>query len=120
MGRESKRHAAPYEGWVSGGASGGAEERSRRNRQFGRAELALVEKLLRKEWSPEQVSGYLRRRGELLISHEKIYRQVWRDLKKGGTLHLQLHLRCAQAMPEAPTVIRVSPCLEPVMHFGGR
>ena len=111
MGRESKRHAAPYEGWVSGGASGGAEERSRRNRQFGRAELALVEKLLRKEWSPEQVSGYLRRRGELLISHEKIYRQVWRDLKKGGTLHLHLHLRCAQAMPEAPTVIRVSPCI---------
>ena len=59
-----------------GRRSGRAEERSRRHRQFGRAELALVEKLLRKEWSPEQVSGYLRRRGELLISHETIYRQV--------------------------------------------
>lgn len=28
------------------------------------------------------------------ISHETIYRHVWRDLRQGGTLHL--HLRCAR------------------------
>jgi hypothetical protein len=32
--------------------------------------------------------------GELAISHETIYRHVWRDLKAGGTLHA--HLRCAR------------------------
>ena len=81
VGRELKRHAAPYEGWVSGR---GAEERavarrkrSRRNRQFGRAELALVEKLLRKEWSPEQVSECLRRSGELFRVSSILRAGLW-------------------------------------------
>ena len=96
--RELKRNAAPHDGWYRGGR---AEERavarrkrSRRNSQFGEAEIGRVEELLREEWSPEQVSGYLRRTGELAISHETIYRHVWRDLKAGGTLHL--HLRGAR------------------------
>jgi IS30 family transposase len=50
--------------------------------------------LLKEEWSPEQVSGHLRRTQELAISHETIYRHVWRDLEAGGTLHA--HLRCAR------------------------
>ena len=98
VGRELKRNAAPYDGWYRAAR---AEERavarrkrSRRNKQFGRAELSLVEKLLRKQWSPEQVSGHLARTKELLISHETIYRHVWADLKAGGTLHQ--HLRCAR------------------------
>ena len=98
VGRELKRNAAPYDGWYRAAR---AEERavarrkrSRRNSQFGRAELALVEELLRKEWSPEQVSGHLARTRELAISHETIYRHVWKDLKKGGTLYL--HLRGAR------------------------
>ena len=53
-----------------------------------------MEELLREEWSPEQVFGHLGRSGEFLISHETIYRPVWRDLKAGGTLHA--HLRCAR------------------------
>jgi IS30 family transposase len=56
--------------------------------------MARVEELLKEEWSPEQVSGHLKRTGELAISHETIYRHVWRDLKAGGSLHL--HLRCAR------------------------
>ena len=50
--------------------------------------------MLREEWSREQVSGHLERSGELAISHETIYRHVWRDLKAGGPLHA--HLRCAR------------------------
>ena len=98
VGRELKRNATPHDGRYRAAR---AEERavarrkrSRRNSQFGLAELARVETLLREEWSPEQVAGYLRRRGELSISHETIYRHVWRDRKKGGSLYL--HLRCAQ------------------------
>ena len=68
--------------------------RSRRNSQFGPVELARVEELLKEDWSPEQVSGYLLRTRELAISHETIYRHVWRDWKKGGGLHL--HLRGAR------------------------
>ena len=98
VGRELKRNAAPHDGWYR---SKRAQQRaparryrSRRNRQFGRAEWARVEELLRQQWSPEQVSGHLERSGELGISHETIYRQVWRDLKAGGTLHA--HLRSAR------------------------
>ena len=98
VGRELKRNAAPYDGWYRAAR---AEERavarrrrSRRNSQFGPGELARVEELLKKQWSPEQVSGHLGRRKELSISHETIYRHIWADRRKGGTLHL--HLRCAR------------------------
>jgi hypothetical protein len=40
------------------------------------------------QWSPEQVAGYLRRQGLLSISHETIYRHVWRDERaRRGALH---------------------------------
>jgi IS30 family transposase len=95
--RETQRNCAPYDG---GYRSARAHERaiarrrrSRRNGRFGRDALCRVEALLREKWSPEQISGHLRRTGDLSISHETIYRHVWRDLAKGGTLHT--HLRQA-------------------------
>ena len=98
VGRELKRNSAPYDGgYRSVRAHQRAHARryrSRRNSQFGREEWVRVEELLREEWSPEQVSGHLKRSGELAISHETIYRHVWRDLKAGGTLHA--HLRGAR------------------------
>lgn len=67
---------------------------SRRNQRFSPAQLHRVEALLTRQWSPEPVAGYLRRRGELAISHETIYRHIWRDRRRGGGLHL--HLRGAR------------------------
>jgi IS30 family transposase len=98
LARELKRNVTAYDGWYRAGRAHeqavARRRRSRRNRHFGRVELAGVEALLREEWSPEQVAGYLRRKGRLLISHETIYQHVWRDWKAGGTLHL--HLRGAR------------------------
>jgi IS30 family transposase len=98
VGRELKRNCAPYDGgYRSRRAHQRAHARryrSRRNSQFDRAQWGRVEELLREEWSPEQVSGYLGRTKELAISHETIYRHVWRDWKAGGTLHA--HLRGAR------------------------
>jgi IS30 family transposase len=71
----------------------GRRSRSRRNRRFEGADWSRVESLLRQQWSPEQTSGYLRKRGELSISHETIYRYVWADRARGGDLHR--HLRCS-------------------------
>jgi IS30 family transposase len=68
--------------------------RSRRNQRFTAADWALVETWLREDFSPEQVSGWLRRFRLLRISHETIYRHVWTDKGRDGTLHR--HLRCAQ------------------------
>jgi len=72
----------------------GRRSRSRRNQRFGGRDWKLVESLLRKQWSPEQVSGYLRKRGDLSISHETIYRYVWEDRARGGDL--SKHLRGAR------------------------
>ena len=98
VGRELPRNSAPYDGWYRSKRAQqrahARRSRSRRNSQFGREEWARVEELLRKKWSPEQVCGHLARSGELAISHETIYRHVWRDLRAGGTLHT--HLRWAR------------------------
>ena len=67
--------------------------RSRRNERIGPEAWRLVERYLRMEWSPEQVSGYLREEDLLSISHETIYLHVWRDKRSGGDLYL--HLRQA-------------------------
>lgn len=102
--REVRRNCAPYDGgYRSRRAHQRAHARrwrSRRNHRFGSVEMARVEGLLREAWSPEQVAGYLRRAGELSISHETSYRHDWRALKAGETLHL--HLRCARKQCRKP------------------
>ena len=67
---------------------------SRQGGQFSVEDHREVERLLRKDWSPEQISGCLRRSGMLRISHETIYQWVLQDKKEGGDLHE--HLRCAR------------------------
>lgn len=52
----------------------------------------LIEEKLRLDWSPEQISGWLRNEKEILISHERIYQHVWEDKRNGGELYK--HLRC--------------------------
>ena len=53
---------------------------------------ALVEKLWRQEWSPEQISGRLKREQKIRISHEWIYQHVLADKNAGGDLYK--NLRC--------------------------
>jgi transposase, IS30 family len=67
--------------------------RSRRNSQFSAAEWALVDAVLREDYSPAQVVGWFARFDILVISHETIFRHVWTDKAAGGTLHV--HLRRA-------------------------
>ena len=51
-----------------------------------------VEKLLRKDWSPEQISGWLATEKALPISHEWIYQYVYKDKRQGGDLYLPFAL----------------------------
>ena len=60
--------------------------RSRRKTQYSRQELAKVDALLRRRWSPQQISGRQRRVGRLKISAQTIYRHIRRDRKAGGEL----------------------------------
>jgi transposase, IS30 family len=91
LSREVRRNAARHDGaYRAHGAierTSARRSRSRRNRRYSAGELAQVEELLRKKWSPEQISGRLRREGGLRISHETIYRHVWQDKLEGGDLY---------------------------------
>ena len=51
--------------------------------------IRRLEGLLRQKWSPEQVSGRLKREG-ISISHEAIYQHVLKDKKAGGELYVHL------------------------------
>ena len=51
-----------------------------------------VEALVRQDWSPEQVSGWLKREHKISVSHERIYQYIYRDKHQGGQLYR--HLRC--------------------------
>ena len=42
------------------------------------------------QWSPEQISGWLSSKNIIKISHETIYKMVWRDKRKGGDLYKNL------------------------------
>lgn len=68
--------------------------RSRRNQHFTTADWSQVEACLQEQWSPEQIAGRLRRSGKLRISHETIYRYVWKNRRRGGELYR--HLRGAR------------------------
>src|SRR5215216_889202 len=48
------------------------------------ATWALVESLLRQQWSPEQISGRLKLEGRPAVSHERIYQYVYDDRRAGG------------------------------------
>lgn len=92
--RNSSRLDGHYRPSKAQERTNGRRSRSRRNLRFTVQDFARVDDLLRRQWSPEQVSGHLGREGQLSISHETIYRHIWRDKKSGGLLHT--HLRGAR------------------------
>ncbi len=72
----------------------GRRSRSRKKLQFSAEEWIWVCFYLQRDWSPEQVSLVFRWRGTLSISHETIYRYIWRDKRNGGTLYKHLRQSC--------------------------
>ena len=68
--------------------------RSKAKIQIGEEVWEIVEAKLRQDWSPEQVSGWLKRAGKQSLSPEWIYQHVLADKAAGGDLYS--HLRCHQ------------------------
>ena len=60
--------------------------------RFSEEAWSVVNDLLRKDWSPELISGWLAANKNLQISHERICQHIAHDKQNGGSLHL--HLRC--------------------------
>lgn len=88
--RELKRNATAHDGWYRPAKAvqytQARRRRSRRNQRFAGASFKLVKEKLKLKWSPEQISGWLAKEGILRMSHETIYRYIWRDRRSGGNL----------------------------------
>jgi transposase, IS30 family len=54
----------------------------------------LEEKITQEQWSPQQISEWLRLKHNKKISHETIYQHIYQNQKKGGTLHTHLRRKC--------------------------
>src|SRR5688572_22117612 len=91
ISRELRRNARQKPHWYrpfnADEMTRGRRRRSRRNRQFTKTDMELVRARLILLWSPEQISGRLRSEGLLCISHETIYRYIWDDKERGGSLY---------------------------------
>jgi IS30 family transposase len=61
-------------------------KRQAKSRKISEQAWSLVEKLLRLDYSPEQISGFFDRTGVYSISHEWIYQYVLQDKASGGDL----------------------------------
>jgi IS30 family transposase len=90
IGRELRRNATAHDGdYRAEKAHSYATARRRRCRRgarFSAESMARVAALLRRRWSAEQISGALKKTGELSISVETIYRRIRWDKKVGGSL----------------------------------
>jgi IS30 family transposase len=52
--------------------------------------IALIEEKLAIQWSPVQISGWMKRNLSYSISPERIYQHIWQDKKNGGGLYKYL------------------------------
>lgn len=56
--------------------------------------ISLIEQKLALQWSPEQISGWMKlQKGQGCVSHEAIYQYIWADKRSGGILHKEFRHR---------------------------
>ena len=79
-----------------------AQEKSKKRRHNASSQrkkmtpemITLVESKLSEQWSPEQISGWLKKEENFgWVSHESIYQHIWEDKRRGRKLYKQLRHR---------------------------
>jgi IS30 family transposase len=80
----------------------------RRSKAVARITVAVwttVARLLRQKWSPEQISGRLKKGQGIRISHEWIYQHILDDKRTGSDLYK--HLRCQKKRFDGFSQLRI-------------
>jgi IS30 family transposase len=97
ISREVRRNAArldgAYRALKAQERTNGRRSRSRRGSKRPAKDWMRVDQLLYEGYSPDQISGRLKRDGTMRISHESIYQYVLADKRAGGHLYLCLRQR---------------------------
>lgn len=95
--RELNRNCCRYDGGYrferAKEQASARRKRSRRNSRLTADDWQMIETLIEEDLSPEQISGLLHRDGALEISHETIYKHIWKNKRRGGTLYRHLRQR---------------------------
>jgi transposase, IS30 family len=84
--RNTTNHDGKYRAEKAHSYATARRRRCRRGARFSAENMARVAALLRRRWSAEQISGTLKKTGELSISVETIYRRIRWDKRVGGSL----------------------------------
>lgn len=94
ISRELKRNSTAGRGYRAKHAHNRALQRRQEKTVPRITELQWqrVECLLRQDWSPEQITLWLKKKSLAPVSHERIYQRIYADKRDGGDLHK--HLRC--------------------------
>ena len=88
--RNSNLRLAGYRA-ISAFAAASDRHEQKKKRCIEEATWVRVTSLLKKLWSPEQISNRLKLEGHGTISHESIYLYVYKNKKKGGELYKHLN-----------------------------
>jgi transposase, IS30 family len=96
IGRELERNKKVIDGHYRAdlAQSYAKTRRSRLRRGFHLAPECwqLVVTLLKQDWSPQQISNWLRKHGSFTVSHETIYQYIYEDERHGGGLFRHLRI----------------------------
>lgn len=66
----------------------------RRTRKIRGFTLQFVRSKIKAKWSPEQISGHLKKAYNISLSHERIYQYLYHNKKNGGDLYRHLRRKC--------------------------
>jgi IS30 family transposase len=87
LSRNATRHDGRYRPSKAQHYAQGRRRRCRRGPRFSDDVHRRVQAALMKRWSPDQIVGHYRAQGEIVPSHETIYRRLRHDKRQGGTLY---------------------------------
>jgi IS30 family transposase len=93
--REYKRNLRPtgyYAAFVAQSYTNARRRNSRKGFRFLKRYRKIIIKLLRQEWSPEQISDYLKNNEQYSVSFQAIYRWIKKDRRRGGSLYKNLRI----------------------------
>lgn len=96
IAREIERNKRAYDGGYRADQAQSYYQGRRRRSRYGfhhtKKQMKIVFYLIKKKWSPQQISAVLKWAGILTISHETIYKHILYDKKHGGTLYKHLRI----------------------------
>jgi IS30 family transposase len=92
LGRNRKPSDHIYRAEAAHSYAVARRRRAHRGSRFTKKQLRLVIRLLKQNWSPEQISNILWMKKKMYISHETIYKLILQDKKKGGNLFTHLRI----------------------------